>query len=430
MDENVCRTYTNKKYKKQKIKSFYDNKLGDSGAPLAGLAKMFYEPEQFSILPYKNNYTDSGEYVYTSFFIPAYTMWFGTNNIKGYDERGVVDEDAAKAYYLEERKKKEKDASVLMKYKAEYCFTPEEALILEGENRFDKTKLVEQLSRIELHKMIEPPKKIKLTWGFNKETGTIDRDSIPSYEFSPDSKILITELPMSDENGIAFQNLYVAGIDSIDADESTSTGQSDVSNFCITIKRRQLGLKPPKYVAIYKDRPKDIRTAYDNALKLLQFYNCKALLEATRVSIKQYFQQYNKLNYLLKRPKATFPQTGKHRNNNQYGVPASEPIINHQLDLISDYVTDYSDQIDFPEMLNELIKYSYENKRKFDIVAAIGMTELAEEDMLGLTPKVKDYQNKKLQNIGYYKDEYGRITFGIIETKENQIKGNYDWIRV
>jgi len=43
---------------------------------------------------------------------------------------------------------------------------------------------------------------------------------------------------MTDEHDIAYQNLYVAGIDSIDADASSSSGQKDVSDFCIVIKRR------------------------------------------------------------------------------------------------------------------------------------------------------------------------------------------------
>jgi len=34
------------------------------------------------------------------------------------------------------------------------------------------------------------------------------------------------------------RNLYVSGIDSIDVDESTSTGQNDVSEFCMVILRR------------------------------------------------------------------------------------------------------------------------------------------------------------------------------------------------
>jgi len=56
---------------------------------------------------------------------------------------------------------------------------------------------------------------------------------------------------------------------------------------------------------MYKDRPRDIRTAYDNAIKLLMWYNCKAVLEASRVSIVTYMKEKNKLNLLMKRPRAT-----------------------------------------------------------------------------------------------------------------------------
>jgi hypothetical protein len=38
-------------------------------------------------------------------------------------------------------------------------------------------------------------------------------------------------------------------------------------------------------------------------------------------------------------------------------------------------------------MIQELLKYSYENKRKFDIVAAMGMCELADEEMYGKSIK-------------------------------------------
>jgi len=35
-------------------------------------------------------------------------------------------------------------------------------------------------------------------------------------------------------------------------------------------------------------------------------------------------------------------------------------------------------------MLQELLKYSYENKRKFDIVASMGMCELGDEELYGI----------------------------------------------
>ena len=93
-----------------------------------------------------------------------------------------------------------------------------------------------------------------------------------------------------DEYGIPYSNLYWIGIDSIDSDSTTSTGQTDVSDFCAVVYRKQFGMQQPKIVAIYKERPKHIQTAFDNAIKLCQFYNAKALFEATRVSIKNYFQ--------------------------------------------------------------------------------------------------------------------------------------------
>ena len=47
-------------------------------------------------------------------------------------------------------------------------------------------------------------------------------------------------------------------------------------------------------MCIYKDRPRDIREAYENAMKILVWYNCKALLEHTKISILTYFREKKK----------------------------------------------------------------------------------------------------------------------------------------
>ena len=41
-------------------------------------------------------------------------------------------------------------------FSAEYCFTPEEALDLEGDNKFNTELLSEQLARINIHKELPP----------------------------------------------------------------------------------------------------------------------------------------------------------------------------------------------------------------------------------------------------------------------------------
>lgn len=65
------------------------------------------------------------------------------------------------------------------------------------------------------------------------------------------------------------RGLYVIGIDGIDIGASqTSEYTKDPSDFCLVVKKRVIGLHDPQYVAIYKDRPNDIRDAYKIAVKL------------------------------------------------------------------------------------------------------------------------------------------------------------------
>ena len=77
-----------------------------------------------------------------------------------------------------------------------------------------------------------------------------------------------------------------------------------------------------------------------------------------------------KQSYLMRRPTSTV--TASKQNKRQYGVPAVTSIIEHQIELIQEYVEDFYDQIDYLEVIDQLIRYSFENKRKFDIVAALG----------------------------------------------------------
>jgi hypothetical protein len=66
-------------------------------------------------------------------------------------------------------------------------------------------------------------------------------------------------------------------------------------------------------------------------------------------------------------------------------------------------------------MLDELTRYSIENKTHFDIVAALGMVMLAEEE-LGTTvaTKTKPKEEEDIWELPcYYIDEYGHTRYGI-----------------
>ena len=88
---------------------------------------------------------------------------------------------------------------------------------------------------------------------------------------------------------------------------------------------------------------------------------------------------------------------------------------------------DYCQNIWFPEFLDQLNRYTDENKGKFDIVAALGMVELADEELTGVIPSnVETEAESEWQDIGWYTDEYGVKKWGVIP-KQNRIVTQFTW---
>ena len=390
---------------------------GGDGQYMGDLSDMFYNPVGFNILPYRHNHTKTGEYVLTGFFIPAYTFLTAPGYI---DERGVTNIEKAKQFRISKRNALLTDPKAYLIECAEYCFTPDEAFALEGDNMFNKILLAEQLTSIRLGN------------GPTIETGTLEykfkdnkvaESNIEKVIFKQkmNGKLFILERPKEDENGNIPSNLYVAGIDGIDmGQEDTSDYTKDPSNFCVVVLRRSFGTHPPTIVAYYKDRPESIKEAHIMCLKLLMYYNAKAVLESTRISILQFFREKKCENkYLMRRPRSCQPDIQNGRSK-QFGAPGSEAVIRHQLELIANYIEEYCGEIWFKEVLEELTKYSYENKRKFDIVAALGMCMLADEELMFVPPKM-DAQQNVFRPFGYWTDEYGRKHRGIIPDANDRV---------
>lgn len=392
---------------------------GDSGKNLEGLADAIYNPDVYDALPYRHNFVENKEYVLTGYFIPSHSLV----DIPGLiDHRGWTDPKKGKEFYEKERDKKRSDPQALFIYSAEYCFTIEEALQLEGADVFGSVALSEQLININVHK-IEPPQG-KIQTGFLEYiydgSGNHKLENVKGFKWieNPNGKIHVLEKPLNSEDE-QFRNLYVAGIDGIDLGASeTSENTRDPSDFCVVIKKRVFGQGSPTYVCYYKDRPDDIVEAYKTTLKLLQWYNCKAVLESSKISVLTWFRTVGMANkYLMKRPRSCLSDIQRGRSN-LFGAQATEVVINHQLNLIKNYCREYSYDIWFPQMLEELIKYSIENKRKFDIVAAMGMCELGDEELLGLTVQVDKSSPESISHLGYWTDENGIKHYGPLPHKQ------------
>jgi hypothetical protein len=75
-------------------------------------------------------------------------------------------------------------------------------------------------------------------------------------------------------------------------------------------------------------------------------------------------------------------------------------VINHYRELIYDFCLDYSHTIAFKEVVDQLLEYSDEKKKFFDIVAAMGMCELGDEELSIRKPTPKEPVGKKFTDIG------------------------------
>lgn len=414
---------------------------GDFGPPLEGLKKIYYNPKAFKILPFRHKWTQDGTTIESGFFLPYFLQ---SLNPEYMDSRGVCNQTEYKKVLQEERNNLLAVPEDYLKKCAERCWNAEEAFTLEGQNKFNKMKIADQLAKIRLHKIGPRPQvgTIDYTYKSNKHS----LENIDGFRWLLNSgKVQILEHPVwsdlykeqiekqkkeAEEQGIDFEapvytemnDLYVAGIDGIDIGAAqTSKETRDPSDFCIVIKRRAFGLNEPQYVAMYKDRPQNIREAYKIAMCMCRYYNCRINIEATRVGMITWARENKCLQYFMKRPRATLTDI-KHGTTKQYGTPATKTIIEQQTDLIADYVEDYGHNIWFEDMLEQLNGYNDENKTKFDIIAALGMVELADQELSGRQPTKVDKEVEEFQDYGYYINDKGYREFGVIPKKQsNQI---------
>lgn len=397
---------------------------------------MFYDPEAYGILPHRHSYTQTGEQALTSFFIPCTKI--PKNRERFLEHRGFVDPDKVKAWQDEIRSKMINSPSALMDHCAEYPYNDTEAFSAGNINNFNKVYITEQLTRIRALKQCPTIETGFLEYLYkNKEHNVQD---ISGFKWIPNvnSKIKILQHPLwtlspeKDEKGNIIwappenpiDNLYVIGIDGIDIGaQQTSENTKDPSSFGLVVLRRTYGTVGPQIVAIYKDRPSDQRESYKIALKLAQYYNAKINIEATRVGLYQWARDMKLAKYFMRRPRATLNESLRNTNK-QVGTPATPVIITHQNELIADFIVDNYEGMWFEELLDELNNYSVENKRKFDLVVAMGMAMLANEELQGLVPRIVEKVEDSWEDIGYYTDGEGRRRYGTIPKKNNQILVN------
>jgi len=103
----------------------------------------------------------------------------------------------------------------------------------------------------------------------------------------------------------------------------------------------------------------------------MYYYNAIGNIEASRLGILGWAKKEKWMTYFMRRPRICSGDPTKRKSNNSpYGTTTSVAMIQHGLSLVASYIEDFCGNIWFLEFLEQFLKYSDENKGKFDIVAA------------------------------------------------------------
>lgn len=380
---------------------------GDEDSNFETLRSMFYNPEGYNCIQFDNIWDDVATKP-CGFFCPQYTnMDIRDENGKRLymDNDGNTFRDKSIEFLLEERRKimeNAKTSESIDRYVAEHCLTPSEACLDFKGNIFPKKELQQQLARIRTNKTLQNAKQVgdlvfdannQLQW-IQKQTGDIDHYPL-NKDDDPTGSIVIWEHPNKD----AAKGLYIAGIDSYDFDQSTTTSLGS----CFIYKRFQnFEEYSDIIVAEYTGRPASANDFYENVRKLLLYYNATAMYENQNKGIFVYLSNKG-FDYLLAdQPDILLDQVGLNSSkvNRKKGCHMNQQIKTWAFGLIKDWLNELDDKgvknlnkIMSEPFLEELIKCTEDSN--VDRIMAYCQVMIYRQQLMTLQTKEQKEETKR-----------------------------------
>ena len=365
---------------------------GTEGAASAGFEELFRNPKAYRIHPVTNKWEPGRENTQCAFF------WSGAINYSGaYNEKtGESHVDTATNLILEDRKMvaQGSDPHAVIRRKAEIPLTPSEMLMRLSGTQFPVGMLKEQEAEIttkpHIYRDADYICKFELNRTNQKYEFKLDFDATPLLKFPhADNKnmpgaIVIYKKRITDEPPFG---RYVAGIDSYDFDESTTTSLG--SCFVADTFTGEI-------VAEYTGRP-EAKVFYENCRRLLLYYNAQVNIENSNKGIFDYFDSKNtgyliceQLNIVTEATQDNGKMTGHRRR----GFIPSKPLNAYARGLIAQWLTESTNNEEKPEELRvhtfrclpavqEMVLWNIDGN--FDRVSALGALMLIYYDKIKYT---------------------------------------------
>lgn len=346
--------------------------------------KMFYEPEPYNALVFKDEYNKK-----TSLFIPGY---YSYNDCR---TEGILDVEKASFQSIKKQEtlKRNKQYSGLVGEKTYYPLTPEDAFLDHENSIFDVGLISDAIERIVDYKPITGFMELKNGKALLKYDDDLKPVSYP-HKITADNTGCIEIYHMPSDSKSA---TYIATIDNYSVDKSDTS----YSLGCMLVWRISddpLNKEQDTLVAEYTGRPTTKNQFFEQCRLLAMFYNAKLLIENNIPGTAEYFINKGSHGLLVYQPKILEDKQvlSSNKPTNKYGIRTSAPIIEFGLNCINNWIMDIDEtenyniyKIKSINLLRELRFYN--KKQNFDRVSAFLLLMILREDRMNSTSR----SNKK-----------------------------------
>lgn len=363
---------------------------GEEGSNFAGFEELFSNPKSYNIESVPNEWDEGLENTNCAFFFPADQNYTGAM-----DRDGNSDRFKARNIIEADRKvvANGNDPHALTRRKAELPLNPREMMMRISGTQFPiddlKKQEAEIISKPHQYKNADFIGKLELDQVNQKYKWKNDENVTPIYKYPlKDNKnlpgaIIIYSHPAKDNStGKIYSNRYIAGIDSYDFDESTTTSLGSCFIGDLWTKR---------IVAEYTGRPRSANDFYENCRKLLLYYEAKANIENGNKGIFDYLDNKNCGYLIMDEPrvvKETLEDTTIRNSSSRRrrGTTPSKPMNQYARGQIAKWLLESTNNPELPEELQvhkfrclpaiqEMILWNIDGN--FDRVSALGMLMIA-----------------------------------------------------
>ncbi len=393
--EGIEATQASAQFKRLTIHAMGTGGLTQGGAALY-TQEMFYDPESYGALVFEDEWENKGHIGY--FLSAEYTL----NRFKE-GPNYITNKDLALDYIMEEREiaGKANSASKYMGTIINKPIVPSEIFLRAEGSYFQQqmAKLKDRLGYLEAsNSLLQASYKYDFDLINNKVKPIISRKK-PIREFplpkgaTMDAPVELFELPRKNAAGEVPYNRYIAGWDPVSSDGNEDTERSLQSMFIFDTWTDRIVAEYTARTYLYEDY-------YEQARRLLIFYNARCNYEKNIKGPYAYFKNKNSLHLLIETPdilKDMSLATSKPTvGNNSLGTQTSQGITNWGLSLIKSWLASDAyggeginiDRLMSPALIKELI--SYNPDINVDRIMALIMVMIYREDMIKIIDIAKD----------------------------------------